>query len=58
LAWVLNNPTISSILIGVSSAKQLDENIAAVELKLTSDEVNACEEVWQELRPPRIFYGQ
>jgi 1-deoxyxylulose-5-phosphate synthase len=58
LAWVLNNPTISSILIGVSSAKQLDENIAAVELKLTLDETNACDEVWQELRPPRIFYGQ
>ena len=58
LAWVLNNPVISSILIGVSSAKQLEENIGAVELKLTADEIKACDEVWQELRPPRIFYGQ
>lgn len=58
LAWILNNPLISSILIGVSSAKQLEENIGALELKLTEEELKACDEVWQELRPPRIFYGQ
>jgi len=38
------HPTIRSILIGVLQPKQLDENIAAVELKLTSDEVNAAKE--------------
>ena len=58
LAWVLNNPAVSSILIGVSSAGQLEENIGALELKLTAAEINACDEVWKELRPTRIFYGQ
>ena len=58
LAWILNNPSISSILLGVSSAKQLEENIGAVELKLTEAEIRACDDVWRELRPPRIFYGQ
>ena len=58
LAWVLSNPLISSTIIGVSSAKQLEENIGAVELKLTAKELKACDEVWRELRPPRIFYGQ
>jgi hypothetical protein len=36
----------------------LEENIGAVELKLTSEEVKACDEVWAGLRPPRIFYGR
>ena len=58
LAWILNNPLISSILLGVSSAKQLEENIVAMELKLTEAEIRVCDEVWRELRPPRIFYGQ
>jgi len=37
---------------------KLEENIGALELKLTAAEINACDEVWKELRPPRIFYGQ
>jgi 1-deoxyxylulose-5-phosphate synthase len=58
LAWILNNPLISSIIIGVSSAKQLEENIQALELKLTDEDIRGCDQVWRELRPPRIFYGQ
>jgi aryl-alcohol dehydrogenase-like predicted oxidoreductase len=58
LAWIINNPVISSTIVGVSSAKQLEENIAAVEIKLTPEEIKACDEVWKELRPPRIFYGK
>ena len=58
LAWILSNPLISSIIVGVSSTKQLQENIGAVELKLTAEEKKGCDEVWLELRPPRIFYGK
>ena len=58
LAWILNNPVVSSTLIGVSSAKQLEENIEAMELKLTENEIKECDEVWLELRPPRLFYGR
>lgn len=58
LAWVLNNPLVSSTIIGVSSMEQLEENIGALELRLTSDETKACDEVWRELRPPRFFYGR
>ncbi|CAH0135657.1 L-glyceraldehyde 3-phosphate reductase [Plantibacter cousiniae (nom. nud.)] len=31
LAWVLNNPTITSALIGASRPEQLDENLAALD---------------------------
>jgi aryl-alcohol dehydrogenase-like predicted oxidoreductase len=57
LAWIMNNPSISSAIVGASSAKQLEENILAVDIKLTAEENKACDEVWKELRPPRVFYG-
>jgi len=58
LSWVLSNPLISSTIIGASSTKQLEENIGALELKLTAEEIKECDEVWRELRPPRFFYGR
>ena len=58
LAWILNNPVISSAIVGASSTRQLEENIGAMELKLTEEDNKACDEVWRELRPPRFFYGR
>ncbi len=31
LAWVLRDPRMTSAIVGVSSVKQLDENIAALD---------------------------
>jgi 1-deoxyxylulose-5-phosphate synthase len=58
LAWILNNPVITSAICSATSVKQLDENLGAAELKLSPEEVKACDDVWQELRPPRFFYGR
>jgi aryl-alcohol dehydrogenase-like predicted oxidoreductase len=57
LAWIINNPVISSTIVGASSASQLEQNIPAVDIKLTPEENKVCDEVWKELRPPRNFYG-
>ena len=57
LAGILNNPAITSVICGVTSLKQLEENIGAVEVELTEEELKACDEVWQQLRPPRFSYG-
>ena len=57
LAWIMNNPLISSAVAGFSTVKQLEENLGAVDIKLTAEENKACDEVWTELRPPRVFYG-
>ena len=57
LAWIINNPVVSSAIVGASSAKQLEDNVKAVDIKLTDEEKKACDAVWQELRPPRVFYG-
>ena len=57
LAWILNNEMITSIISGVTSVKQLEQNIGATEIKLSEADMTACDEVWHQLRPPRFFYG-
>ena len=58
LAWVLNNETITSAICGSTSPKQLEENVGAAEVKLSAEELTACDGVWQQLRPPRFFYAR
>ena len=57
LAWILNNRSITSVICGSNSIKQLEENVGAVDITLTDDELKTCDEIWNELRPPRFFYG-
>ena len=45
LAWVLANPAITSIIVGASSAGQLQESLTAVEVKLTDEERHACDQL-------------
>ena len=37
--------------------RQLEENLGAVEVELTEEELRICDEVWHRLRPPRFSYG-
>jgi aryl-alcohol dehydrogenase-like predicted oxidoreductase len=57
LAWILNNKAITSVLCGANSIKQLEENVGAIEMALADEELKACDEVWNQLRPPRFSYG-
>ncbi|UCH23524.1 MAG: aldo/keto reductase [Deltaproteobacteria bacterium] len=58
LAWVLSNKAITAIVCGATSIEQLQENMAATEITLSQKELDACDEVWHQLRPPRLFYGR
>jgi L-glyceraldehyde 3-phosphate reductase len=58
VAWVLNNPVISSVIVGATSTKQVEENIGATQLKLTADQTKVCDDIWLELRPPKILLRQ
>jgi aryl-alcohol dehydrogenase-like predicted oxidoreductase len=58
LAWVLNIPGITSIVNGATAMAQLEENLGAVDIKLSKEEMDACDQVWHMLRPPRLFYGR
>ncbi len=49
LAWLLNQPVISSPIIGANSPEQLEQSLAAVELKLSSAQIERLNEAskWQ-----------
>ena len=56
LAWILSNEVITSAICGATSLKHLEENLGATEIKLSAEELVACDDVWQQLRPPRFSY--
>lgn len=41
LAWLLHQPVVTSVIIGAKRADQLDENLAAAEVALDSDDLAA-----------------
>jgi L-glyceraldehyde 3-phosphate reductase len=51
LAWVLRKPQVTSALIGASSVKQLEDNLAALEkLKFDDDELKEIEKILKDGR--------
>jgi aryl-alcohol dehydrogenase-like predicted oxidoreductase len=58
LAWVLNNELVTSVLSGTTVLDQLQENLAAVDVMLSPEELKACDDVWQMFRPPRYHYAK
>jgi len=57
VAWVLAQAGITSAIVGASKPEQLDESLAAVEVKLTAEELEACNLAWfslpRPMKPPR-----
>ncbi len=45
LAWLLAKPVVTSVIIGAKRLDQLQDNLAAVEIKLTEEEVKQLDEV-------------
>jgi len=45
LAWLLAKPAVMSIIIGAKTLEQLDDNLAAVDLVLTPEEIARLDEV-------------
>ena len=59
LNWVLHHTAADCVILGASSLRQLDENLAAAaEGPLPEETVKACDEVWQELRGPLPVYNR
>ncbi|WP_375489943.1 aldo/keto reductase [uncultured Jatrophihabitans sp.] len=52
LAWLLTRPAVSSLIIGARTEEQLSDNLAAVDLELSVDELTRLEEV---SRPPLLY---
>jgi aryl-alcohol dehydrogenase-like predicted oxidoreductase len=47
LAWLLTKPFVTSVIIGAKRPDQLADNLAAVDLKLTAEELKQLDEVSQ-----------
>jgi aryl-alcohol dehydrogenase-like predicted oxidoreductase len=47
LAWMLNKPHITAPIIGASQLQHLEENVAALEIKLSDEEVKQLEELYE-----------
>ena len=44
LGWLVQQPAVTSVIIGVRTVEQLDENLKAAELTLSSDEMRKLDE--------------
>jgi aryl-alcohol dehydrogenase-like predicted oxidoreductase len=45
LAWLLSKPVVTSIIIGAKRLDQLEDNLAAVDVQLTADELQQLDAV-------------
>lgn len=46
LAWLLNNPLVTSPIIGPRTLQQMDENIATLNLRLDEDTLSKLDKIW------------
>ncbi len=46
LAWVLNNPVVTSPIVGPRTILQLEENVKALEIKLSEEALKKLDEIW------------
>ena len=45
LAWLLTKPVVTSVILGAKRLDQLQDKLAAAELKLSEDEITQLDEV-------------
>ncbi|HKF32248.1 MAG TPA: aldo/keto reductase, partial [Jatrophihabitantaceae bacterium] len=56
LAWLVDRPAVTSVILGARTMEQLDDNLGAAELHLTADEANRLDEV-SDPAPADYPYG-
>jgi aryl-alcohol dehydrogenase-like predicted oxidoreductase len=45
LAWLLHQPAVTSVIIGANKLEQLDDNLKAIDVKFTPDELRQLDEL-------------
>jgi aryl-alcohol dehydrogenase-like predicted oxidoreductase len=51
LAWVLSKRTVASVLIGANKVAQLEDNLMAVDVKLSAEEIAKLDELTAQAKP-------
>ena len=57
IAWTLSQRSVTSTIVGATSAEQLRDTLKGVEIDLNEEELEECNRVWYELprvRDPRL----
>jgi hypothetical protein len=57
IAWVLARPAVSSVILGARTLDQLNDNLAAADLRLSQEETRLLDKV-SEPEAPDCPYGQ
>jgi aryl-alcohol dehydrogenase-like predicted oxidoreductase len=52
LAWLLQKPSVTSPIVGVTKLQQLEELVGALDVRLTTEDITTLEEPY---RPKRIL---
>jgi len=58
IAWSLKHESINIQLLGADSIEQFDENLGALDIEITKEEQDICDQIWKRLNPPRFLYGR
>jgi len=58
IAWSLKNESVNVQLMGADSIDQFDENLGALDIEITKEEKDFCDQIWKRLNPPRFLYGR
>ena len=48
LAWVLHKPGVTSALIGASRPAQIEDNIQAIDIELSAEEILTLENIFEK----------
>ncbi len=58
IAWVVGNPTVSVALVGMRNEKELQENVAATEWRLTDEDREEIDRIFEEEGVPTYVDAQ
>ncbi|HJA86146.1 MAG TPA: aldo/keto reductase [Candidatus Bacteroides avicola] len=56
LSWLLQRPTVCSLIIGASSEEQLRQNLGAVDWKLTAEQIHHFDAVSKTEKSYTTFF--
>lgn len=51
LAWLLLNKTVTSVLTSADYIDQLNQNLSAIDISLSDEEIRACNEIYEAMLP-------
>ena len=58
LAGVFHREAVTAVTVGASRVEQLSENLEAMDIELSDEELSTYDDVWETIRSPRFLYGK